>query len=107
STGNRLTQTVNGGSTTYTYQKLGSNPNNWDRLTADGSNSYTYDASGNTATRTGYTYGWDYEDRMASSTGTPNALNSYDYLGRRGSKTANGTATTYLYDALNLVAETT
>src|SRR5262249_22332508 len=49
--GNRLTSTINGSTTNYTYLKIGSNPNNWQRLTSDGSNSYTYDANGDTPTR--------------------------------------------------------
>jgi RHS repeat-associated protein len=105
--GNRLTNTVNGATTSYTYQKIGTNPNNWQRLTSDGANTYTYDPNGNTLTRTGYTFGWDYENRMAGITGAPNASYAYDYSGRRGAKTVSGTSTTYLYDGLNLVSETT
>jgi len=104
--GNRLTNTVNSTTATYTYQKLGTNPNNWQRLVSDGTNSYSYDANGNTVTRTGYTFGWDYENRMTTITGTPNATYTYDYSGRRSSKTVSGSATAYLYDGLNLVTET-
>jgi RHS repeat-associated protein len=104
--GNRLTNTVNGATTNYTYQKIGTNPNNWQRLTSDGTSAYTYDANGSTATKTGSTFGWDYENRMTSISGTPNASYGYDYSGRRGSKTVAGTATSYLYDGLNLVSET-
>src|SRR6266542_3239984 len=105
--GNRLTNTVNGATSSYTYQKLGTNPNNWQRLNSDGINSYTYDPNGNTATRTGYTLGWDYENRMASITGGATATYTYDYSGRRSGKTISGTTTTDLYDGLNLIAETT
>lgn len=38
--GNRLTQTVNGTTTSYTY-------NNANELTSDGSTTYNYDANGN------------------------------------------------------------
>jgi hypothetical protein len=44
--GNRLTNTVNGVSQTYTYQRIGANPYNWQRLMSDGDSSYTYDANG-------------------------------------------------------------
>src|SRR5207253_2119698 len=103
--GDRLTNTVNAVTQNYTYQKIGTNPNNWQRLTSDGTNSYSYDANGNTATRTGFTFGWDYENRLNSITGTPNANYSYDYSGRRSSKSVNATATTYGYDGLNLISE--
>jgi RHS repeat-associated protein len=105
--GNRLSNTVNGATKYYTYQKLGSNSNNWQRLTSDGTNSYTYDSNGSIATRTGYAYVWDYENRLANMTGAQNAAYAYDYSGRRGSKTVNATATSYLYDASNTVGETT
>ena len=105
--GNRLTNTINGATGSYTYQKLGTNPNNWQRLNSDGINSYTYDPNGNTATRTGYTLGWDYENRMASITGGATATYTYDYSGRRSGKTISGATTTDLYDGLNLIAETT
>jgi len=103
--GNRLTNTVNGVTQSYTYQTIGTNPKNWQRLASDGTNIYTYDANGNTATRTGFTFGWDYENRMSSITGAPNASYAYDYSGRRASKTVAGISTTYLYDRRNLVSE--
>ena len=53
--GNPLTSTVNSTTTTYTYQKIGANPLNWQRLLSDGVNSYTYDNNGNLVTRTRYT----------------------------------------------------
>ena len=103
--GNRLTNTVNGVTANYTYQKIGSNPNNWQRLTSDGTNSYTYDANGNTATKTGLTFGWSADDRMASISGSATAGYVYDYQGRRSSKTVSGAASGYFYDGLNLVQE--
>ncbi|HEY3052050.1 MAG TPA: RHS repeat-associated core domain-containing protein, partial [Thermoanaerobaculia bacterium] len=103
--GNRLTNTVNAVTTNYTYQKIGTNPNNWQRLTSDGTNAYTYDGNGNTATRTGSTFGWDYENRLTTITGGASATYTYDYQGRRTSKSA-GATSSYLYDGLNLVSET-
>jgi len=106
--GNRLTSTVNLVTKTYTYQKISGNPNNWQRLLNDGTNAYTYDANGNTRTKTGYTFGWDFDNRMSSlSVGTTPAYTyTYDYQGRRGSKTVSGSTSTYLYDGLNLIEET-
>ncbi len=106
--GNRLTNTVNSATQTYTYQKIGTNPLNWQRLLNDGTNSYTYDANGSTATRNpgAFTFGWDYENRMNSITGGAAATYKYDFQGRRSSKTAGAEAPIYLYDGLNAVQET-
>ena len=101
--GNRTTKTVNGTPTAYSYFKNGSNPLNGQRLQSDGTNAYTYDANGNTATRTGVTFGWSPDDRMTSIAGGVTASYTYDYQGRRTSKTTGGTTTSYLYDGLNLV----
>ncbi|MCE7958547.1 MAG: RHS repeat protein [Acidobacteria bacterium ACB2] len=109
--GNRLTATVNAQAKTYTYEKNGANPKNGQRLTSDGEAGYTYDANGNTQTRTqgalAYGFGYDNENRLVEITGSEPATYTYDYQGRRTSKTVAGTTTTYLYDGLNLVAETT
>jgi len=104
--GNRLTNTVNAITQNYTYQKIGANQNNCQRLTSDGTNNYTYDANGNTGNRTGFTFGWDYENRMTSITGTMSGSYAYDYYGRRTSKTVSGAATNYVYNGLNLISET-
>jgi RHS repeat-associated protein len=104
SIGNRLTNTVNGSTTNYTYQKIGSNPNNWQRLTNDGTNSYNYDANGSSISRTGYTFGWNYDNRLTSITGGAAASYSYDYRGRRAGAIA-GTSTIYLYRGLNVSRE--
>jgi RHS repeat-associated protein len=105
--GNRLTSTVNTTTTNYTYQKIGSNPLNWQRLTSDGTNTYTYDGNGN-ATPSGYNFGYDRENRLVNMNVYPNqtpfVTYKYDYQGRRTSKTLTAT-TTYLYDTLNLVRE--
>jgi RHS repeat-associated protein len=102
--GNRLTSTVNGSTQNYMYQKIGSNPLNWQRLTSDGTNAYTYDANGSAVSRTGYTFGWDSDNRLTSITGGVTASYVYDYQGRRSSKTV-GAATGYLYDGFNLTRE--
>ncbi|MCC6131642.1 MAG: RHS repeat protein, partial [Acidobacteria bacterium] len=104
--GNRLTSTVNATTQTYTYLKNGANPNNGQRLANDGVNAYTYDAAGNTVTRTGFTFGYNADNRLSSIKGNETASYTYDYQGRRTSKTVAGVTTTYLYDGLNLIAET-
>jgi RHS repeat-associated protein len=101
--GNRLTSTVDGEPRTYTYFKNGTNPLNGQRLASDGELAYTYDANGNTLTRSGVTFGWDADDRMTSIAGAVTASYAYDHQGRRTSKTVGGTSTSYLYDGLNLV----
>ncbi len=106
--GNRLTNTVNATTQTYSYQRIGTNPLNWQRLLNDGVNAYTYDLNGSTITRNGtpgnFTFGWDLENRVSSISGAETATYKYDHQGRRSSKTV-GTATSYLYDGLNLIQE--
>ena len=52
-------------------------------------------------------YTYDQKNRLVRVTGTPEGTVDYTYdaLGRRVSKVVNGTATQYLYDGLNLIAE--
>ena len=106
--GNRLTNTVNGVTQTYAYQRIGANPYNWQRLTNDGTNAYSYDTNGSTLTRNGpggnYSFAWNVDNRMTSISGATTASYLYDYQGRRSTKTA-GSAATYLYDGPNLVRE--
>jgi RHS repeat-associated protein len=103
--GNRLTSAVNGAVngavTNYTYQKLDTNPNNWQRLTSAGATSFAYDPNGNTQTMGSNTFGYDYENRQTSVSGGAAATYRYDYQGRRTSKTTPA-MTSYLYDGLNL-----
>ncbi|HPW56689.1 MAG: RHS repeat-associated core domain-containing protein [Thermoanaerobaculaceae bacterium] len=105
--GNRTSAAVNGTPTSYTYFKNPSNPLNGQRLQSDGVSTYTYDANGNTLTRTGtpgsFTFGWDAQDRLTSIAGSATATYTYDYQGRRTSTTVGGATTSYLYDGLNLV----
>ena len=107
--GNRLTNTVNATTQTYTYQKLGSNPLNWQRLLSDGVNTYTYAPEGTVDSRTGpggsYWFTLDAGNRLSGMTGAETASYGYDHQGRRRSKTAGGVTTKYLYDGLNLIGE--
>src|SRR5260370_21584930 len=88
--GNRLTNTVNGSTASYTYQKIGANPNNWQRLLSDGSNSYTYTANGSTATRNrpscNFTFAWTgtytWDNRLYRISEPTTATYVYDHHGR-------------------------
>jgi RHS repeat-associated protein len=105
--GNRLTNTVNASTANYTYFKNGSNPLNGQRLQSDGVKTYAYDANGNVTGDGTYTFTWDYENRLIGITGGGvMASYSYDYLGRRKSKTVDSATTQYLYDGEDLVRET-
>ena len=52
------------------------------------------------------TYTWDARDQLVSLTGLGlSASSQYDALGRRSSKTVNGTPTAFIYDGVNPVQE--
>jgi len=104
--GNRLTNTVNASTANYTYFKNGANPLNGQRLQSDSVKTYAYDSDGNVTGDGTYTYTWDYENRLTGITGTGlTASYTYDYLGRRSSKTVNSQSTTFIYGGYNLIAE--
>src|SRR5262249_56913893 len=50
--GNRTTATTNGTTTNYTYQKIGTNGLNWQKLLAVGTTSFAVDDNGNTISMT-------------------------------------------------------
>ncbi|HEY5910420.1 MAG TPA: RHS repeat-associated core domain-containing protein, partial [Verrucomicrobiae bacterium] len=92
--GNRLHRQsgVNGVPTaSYTY-------NNNDRLTTTGT---TYDSNGNTITSGGFSYGYDFENRLVSRNGTPALSFAYDHDGNRVKKTVGSSVTYYLVDEQN------
>ena len=67
---------------------------------------YSYDADGNLLSDGRFTYAWNNENRLASTTdGSTTISNSYDYMERRVSKVVNGVTNTFLYDGWNLVEE--
>lgn len=80
-------------------------------------NTLTYDEDGNLATKTDSngnvtTYTWDARNRLvgiSAPTATPtlSASFQYDALNRRISKTVNGITTTYVYDGIDIIQETT
>src|SRR5438128_10364393 len=67
-----------------------------DRLLTDG-----YDANGNTTLSGGFTYTYDFENRLKSRKGTPALSFSYDHDGNRVSKTVGSSTTYYLVDEQN------
>ena len=122
-----LTQVTGGNPESYSYDPVGNRlsslgvasyiNNTSNELTSTSVASYTYDANGNTTSKTDSTgttsYAWDYENRLASVT-LPNSGGTvtfkYDPFGRRIQKafTQNGTTTTtdYLYNGDNVVETT-
>jgi RHS repeat-associated protein len=102
--GNRLTNTVNGVTQNYTYQKLGGNPKNWQRLISDTAKTYEYDANGSSASRGAASFAWSVENRLAGITGSTPVQYTYDYMGRRTSRTEIETAASLL-DRLNSLYE--
>lgn len=101
-------------STLYTYQTVGGNPNNWQRLlSVNGPSqvkSYTYDANGNvTSTTTNgetVTFAWDPENRPTAVAGGSPLTQTYDYRGRR-TRDHSGTVleNSSFYDGLNLIGQ--
>jgi RHS repeat-associated protein len=94
--GNRLSQTVNGATTTYSYNTL-------DQLTTDGMNTYSYDGRGNLtglASTTGaVTYSYDAADRLTGALNNGTSVSfGYDADGRRVSLTTAGQTVNYLWD---------
>lgn len=71
-----------------------------------GSRSLSYDANGNLTSDGTTTYTWDARNRLGSLSATGMIANfQYDSLGRRVSRTINGTSTHFLYDGQNPVQE--
>ena len=76
------------------------------QLTQRDTQSLTYDANGNLTGDGTNTYTWDARNQLTSISGPGlTASFQYDGLGRRHSKTVNGTSTNYLYDGDNIVQE--
>ena len=110
--GNRLTNTVNGTTQTYSYEQVVGHQGQ--RLNSDGVNSYTYyggGLSGSIGSRSGpggnFTFTWTPWGQMSQVNSGNLANYYYDYQGRRFQKSVTGTATNYLYDGLNLIREST
>ncbi|HCI45358.1 MAG TPA: hypothetical protein DE315_07520 [Candidatus Omnitrophica bacterium] len=80
---NNLNQYSNVGGTAYSYDNNGN-------LISDGTNAYTYD---------------ELNHLLVFSNGITNASYQYDAFDRRVSKTVNGTATYFIYDGDEVIAE--
>ena len=97
-----MTVTDNGAVTTYTT-------NNLNQYTQAGNATYTYDANGNTATKTDAggttTYTYDAENRLArvAAPGGETWEYTYDALGNRTTASHNGVVTRYVHDPIGLV----
>jgi RHS repeat-associated protein len=109
-----------GNSTDYYYDKLGNrtsvdagtpvsySSNILNQYTSVGADSYTYDDNGNLANDGSYLYYYDCENRLIDVNDQSNnavATYTYDYQGRRISKTVSGTTTKYCYDGDQVIAE--
>lgn len=70
-----------------------------------GNQTLSYDLNGNLLNDGTNTYTWNSRDQLTSISGGMTAAFQYDSMGRRVSKTVNGSATNYLYDGGNAVQE--
>jgi RHS repeat-associated protein len=77
------------------------------RIATVGGTGFGYDTNGNLTDDGPTTYTWNARNQLVAVSGAVSASFAYDGLGRRRSKTINGTATSYLYDGLNFVQEQT
>jgi YD repeat-containing protein len=66
---------------------------------------FSYDANGNLTNDASKTYTWNARDELDGLSGTVSASFAYDGLGRRRSRTVNGTATAWVYDGRNAIQE--
>jgi RHS repeat-associated protein len=100
--GNRLTQTAGGTTTTYSYVKNGTNPNNSARLATAGANTLSHDVNGNVTAFGAITYAWDVLDRLKTRTGGGlTSTFSYDAQGRRTG--IDHESEKFIYQGLNAV----
>ncbi|MFA5027309.1 MAG: RHS repeat-associated core domain-containing protein, partial [Candidatus Methylomirabilota bacterium] len=112
--GNRLTQTTDGTTWTYTYNENGLDPASHAltsiRMNGDLQTTLAYDASGNLASRTDGTtttsYSYNPDNRLASVT-TPSTSESYAYdpEGRRIRVSRGISTTEFLYQGSAIYAE--
>jgi RHS repeat-associated protein len=79
------------------------------RQTAWGSKALTYDINGNLTGDGTYTYVWNARDQLTQVKQGATVVSSYSYdaVGRRTSKTLGAATTSYLYDGVNAIKETT
>jgi RHS repeat-associated protein len=120
----QLTQVTQGTTTTesYSYDAVGNrlsslnmSPyayNSSNELTSTPNATLTYDANGNTLTKTNASgttqYAWDFENRLITVTlpgSSGIVMFKYDAFGRRIEKNSSSGTTDYLYDGVNIVQE--
>jgi YD repeat-containing protein len=118
-----LTQVAGATTESYTYDAVGNrlsaigvspySYNSSNELTSTPNATYSYDANGNTTSKTDSTgttnYTWDYENRLASVTlpGTGGTVTfKYDPFGRRTYKTSSSGTSIFAYDGSSLIEET-
>lgn len=77
------------------------------RLTSWNGATLAYDANGNLTSDGSRTYTWDSRNRLKTISGAATASFGYDAFGRRGSATASGSTTSFLYDGPNISQELT
>jgi len=95
--GNRVSETVNGVSKTFSYDLN-------DRLLSAGSTSYTYDNNGNTLSSTGAgvvgSFQYNAKNQLASATNAGvTAVFGYDINGIRNTKSSNAITTHFVVDS--------
>ena len=80
--------------------------NDGNRQTAFGSQTLTYDDSGNLTSDGTNTYAWNARNQLFGTSGPGlTASFTYDAAGRRASKTINGATTSFLYSGANMVQD--
>lgn len=109
SVGNRTSESVDGSTEDYTYQQLGQNAENWQRLLAAGATSYTYDADGNTVSRDSpnglESFAWTGRDQLEGLSGLSSASYTYSYDGQRITASENGESSNLLYNGSLVVGK--
>jgi RHS repeat-associated protein len=79
--------------------------NDANQVVTFGGVSFTYDDNGNLLGDGVQTYGWNARNELSTVTGPTSASFSYDGLGRRRTRTTNGSTNHFVYDGLNLMEE--
>ena len=105
--GNRIRMVLGSTTTVYCYGSF-NRLTGYYTTTSCGSPavSYTYDANGNTVTKTGgWIYSYDYENRLTKvvQSGTTKQQNYYDGDGNRVKQVAGSSTFTYSYQGLNIL----
>ncbi len=81
-------------------------PNNLNQYIQVNQTAYTYDGNGNLTNDGAGSYSYDYENRLLTASAPEiSAEYSYDPLGRRVRKQANGQITAYIHDGDQIIAE--